>query len=218
MRMTRKQRALMKDRSGFTMVEFALTLGLATLAIAAIVATNQVQVILATSQRDVVVAHQLANSFLAQLVGESVNWNSDYDFNSTETPLLLHGLGGDAEGTGEVWYAVPNNGATGSPYFNSLGVPSETMIGNAALNTDNGLVNSYSQRFCIHYRLEYVVDMAPLSVLNVQVRVLFPRDPTAYGPAGVEDCGFAEPDDMFDNTDLFRSQPANSNISQQTVL
>ena len=218
MRMIRKKRAVMRDRGGFTMVEFALSLGLATLTIATIVATNQVQIVLGTSQRDMVVAQQLGDSFFSQLIGETVNWNADEDFNATETPLLLYGLGGAADGSGETWYAVPNSTDTGSPYFNSLGVPSETMIGDASLNDDNGLVNTYAQRYCIHYRLEYTVPMAPLSVLNVQIRVFFPRRADAFGPEGVRDCGYDDPEEMFDDIHRFRVHTDNINIAQQEAL
>lgn len=219
MRTTTKNKTLLKNRAAFTMIEFAFSLGLATLSIAAIIATNSVQNLLARNQQNQVIVTWLAQSFFAQLVGESVNWNADFDFDSTETPLLLYGLGGTAEGVGQTWYAVPNSAETGSPYFNSLGVPSETMAGDASLNPANGLVNTYAQRYCIHYRLDYIVDeLAPWDVLNVQVRIIYARSDVAFGPEGVQDCGFSDPDAMFNDTENFRSYGLTSTISQLTAI
>lgn len=223
-------KSLDKRRPGFTMIELMVTIFLGSVAAMSIVALNAAQVVMVSTQRDTTVATLIGNSLIAQLTGETDNWNSDFDFDITETPLLFYGLGEDANGVGEVWRALPNDGDTNGPIFNTMGIPSEDTYGGAALNPANTGVNNYAPRYCVHYMLSYVADiMAPNALLNVQVRVLVPRNPTALVGANFPDCGHegTPPADndpgnnravlMYNRTDLFRTIQVTTVLSQQTI-
>ncbi len=217
-------------RPGFTMIEVMVTIFLGSVAAMSIVALNAAQIVMVSTQRDTTVATLIGNSLIAQLTGEADNWNSDFDFDATETPFLFYGLGEDANGIGEVWRALPNDADSNSPRFNSLGVPSEATYGGAALNGANTGVNNYAPRYCVHYMLTYVADiMAPNDLLNVQVRVLVPRTPNALTDANFLDCGHEgtpPPDNtpennravlMYNSTDLFRTIQVTTVLAQQTI-
>lgn len=196
----------LQHRRGFNLIEFMVTLFLSGLAITGIVVMNDIQTQLVKSQRDTTIARILAESFVAQLQGETVNWETDFDFSEADTPLLFFGLGKLTTGIGEVWVSVPNSSETASPTFNSLGVPAENLYGGAVLDGANGKVNNYSQRYCVQYRLEYVG--VGNDLMNLQVRILWPRD---YDDV-VTDCTTA------DNNDQFRVVQTTTVLAQNTEI
>lgn len=185
------------------MVELLLTISLAAGGVLAMVAMTNVKSRIMAYERDLAVARGLANSFIAQLQGESTNWTSPGDFDATTTPLLLRAMnaratyGTDTNGDGDpdegIWLAVPSATApdSQSPRFNSLGVPAEPVLGYAAITTASASAE-YSPRYCIHYRVDYVADTAaPGELLNLQVRVFWPvtQDAFELSSNGFPDCG-----------------------------
>lgn len=204
----------LRIRPGFTMIELLMAAFLAAVGMLTMVALGNVQSQLYTFERDGSVARILANSFLARLRGEAMNFNEDADFSETETPLLLYGLTAGTMTEGGQWVAVPTIAENGSPLFNPLGIPSEEMVGGTNYITGNPDANEDNQRYCIHYKLGFVSeDMAPGELLNAQVRVFYPLRTDSFSPnLGVADCGFADPADMAARTHQFRY------VQQTTVL
>ncbi|MCA9562538.1 MAG: prepilin-type N-terminal cleavage/methylation domain-containing protein [Myxococcales bacterium] len=208
----------MAARPAFTMVELMIALFLSTIAMLSMVALGSAKAQVFRYERDTATANFLANSFVAQLRGETLNWNWDADLDATETPMLFYGLG--ETGLGGTWVAVPSEEDEEiSPSFNALGVPSTQILGYGELPPEGTGMNTYSQRYCIHYRLEYVGEgLASQELLNVQVRVFWPNNVAAQSHELFNNCGIGQEEAMASDRSRFQYSQMSTVIQQNSVL
>jgi prepilin-type N-terminal cleavage/methylation domain-containing protein len=207
--------SLVSSMKGFTLIELIITLFLASTGFLAMIAMNSIQNQLLTQERDMTIARVLADSFIAELRGESTNWTGFGDFDPETTPFLYYGI--EASSPGE-WLALPDISGMGSPRFNSLGIPESQSLSGAQLDPRNERVNTFGMRYCIHYNLEFVGEESyPDQLLRAQIRVFWPTNRTSFGSDGVNDCGASDPATMASNRDQFRYLQQSAVLYQHTI-
>ncbi len=198
-------------RRCFTMVELLITITLAAGGILSMVALTRLKSRMVAFERDLAVSQNVAQAIASQLAGEDLNWDASNPIDPTRTPLLFYGLNGTTTlpggGLGQVWYALPNRTATGSPTFNPMAIPNGGIFGGAVPNVTNQAANDHYQEYCVHYRLQY--QGGGQQIIEYEIRVFFPIQDASFAPAnGFDDCGFATananpPLSMADRSDLF---------------
>ena len=193
-----KENAVTKwARSGLTLVEVIVALGILSVGIVAIYGMQMISLRGNMEAQDMTSASHLAESWLENMRLDGVEWNHSQPDDLGDT-LYLNQI----KTNPNVWI-VANDGKP----FNRMGQP---------IDPDDESLPDYFKdngKYCIHYRLDWVL---PNSLMRADVRVLWPRqsaDQTYYSS-----CGSSAPEEMAADDIRIHSVVLTTTISQNRIF
>lgn len=172
--MSRNEKKRVSD-SGFTLIEVLVAILIMVLGFLALFHLQSGVLKATNNSWNVVTATHLAEHFLETIRLEALEWNNDTTRSTNQSQFqFLKNIPSDGSGTGWIRAYV-----TGSQFEMSNQLGKAFGIGR---EYDTGALNEFpnnrGQRFCVQYRLTWLV---PRFLIRVEVRVFWPKDDAEAG-------------------------------------